>query len=77
MAEQQKFKVGDECWVWCPQAYGSTGLIEMGTVVAYREDAFLGTFVKLRFRERPYPFHPCELFRTRAELCEHYRKIFE
>lgn len=70
-------KRGDKCWVWCQNAFGSTGTIEEGVIVSVDNEKFSPILIKLRFRDRPYPFFPNEVFQTREALCEHYRKIFE
>ena len=65
-------KPGDKVWVW--NALGSrTHQIESGTLL----DIGYMAYVKLSDRERAYVFLADEVFPTREELCEHYRKIFE
>ena len=67
-------KSGDVCWVWCSQAYRNSGLIEKGVISSV--DKYFCE-VNLRFRDKPYVFLKDEVFPTRKDLCEHYRKVFE
>lgn len=64
-------RVGQKCWVYHPIVQK----IEEGVIVS-RNGLGFRVLCDSR-RERPYDFLFHEVFPTREELCEHYRKIFE